>query len=855
MAAVAEALTSSRASQALVAVQGVEGAGKSALAARLADRFARSFPGGILWADLPASAGDPLPILAAWARALGADVSGRPNPGFRAQAARGVLARRFAERGRLLAVLDDVRREWLEGVRVLGAACPPGVALLLTAQDEDTVRALGAQVHPLGVLPPEQAVELLSRLGGPAVGEDSDAARRLAEQVECLPLALELAGRLAALRAREPGFRLDRLCAEVEATAARASPLEGPRGLVACFSLGYEAQEARLQRLFRALGIFAPAPFAPDHAAAVVGWDVEDAEAGLDALASVSLVQSRQGAGGARYTLHPLIRGFAASLLEGAGEGPATRAAHAVHYLGYARSHSRPTAADYDALEAERPHVLASLDYARENGDWEQVRSFAQALCQPSDGYLAARGYWGELRTRLEQALEAARTLGHRHDEAPFIYNLAVLAQAEARYEEARQLYRQSLEIREHLGDREGVVESLFQLGRVAQAVGDHVEAQRLYRRSLEIADELNNQAGAAATLHRLGGLARVGGKRTEARRLYRQSLDIYQALDDRQGIAATVHELGDLAFLTGDYAEARRLYWRCLDVEEELGDHAGRARSLHQLGVLAHRAGELEEARRLVQESLEIEQELGRPVGIARSLHELGNLAHLKGEIDEARRLYVQALSIAKELGDRAGAARALGQLGELASLTGEVVEARRLYRQSLEALEELGDRAGVAIAVHQLGNLAYLAGEDAEARRLYRRSLDIAEELGDRAGMSRTLGQLAHLAEAGGDLAGTERLYRRSLAISQELGDVVTERITLTNLARLFEEQGRLAEALPNLERAVEIDGLVGLPDLRRDCRALRRVRHQMRPGCAGWIARTVAALERAVEKIWGV
>jgi tetratricopeptide (TPR) repeat protein len=854
LAALVEALTAHRASQALVAVQGVAGVGKSALAAHLAAECASAFPGGVLWADLSASAGDPLPILASWARALGSDVSKWPYPGSRAQAVRGVMMRRFAERGRLLAVLDDVRRQWLEGVRVIGAACPPGVALLLTAQDLDMAQALGAQVQRLDLMPPEEAVALLTGLAGAPAARDLDATHRLAEQVGRLPLALALAGRLAALRGQEAGFRLAMLDAAVEAFAAEGAPFAGLRGLAACLSLSYEAQEPQVQRLFRALAAFAPAPIAPSRAAAVLEEEVETVQAGMEALASVSLVQAKMGDGEIRWSMHSLVRGFATSLLERAGEGRAVRAAHARHMLDYALSHSGSAAADYDALEAEHAQLLAGMNYARQERNWELVRRYAEALCLPSGGYLSARGYWGELQVRLAEAAEAARALGHRQEEATSVGKLAVLAQVEGRYEEAQQLHQQSLEISERRGDREGMAESLYQLGRVAQARGDAVDAQRLYRRSLEVAEELGDRAGAAATLYRLGGLAQLGGERAEARRLYRQSLEIYRALGDRQGVAATLHELADLAFLTGVYDEARRLYGQCLEVEEDLGERAGSARSLHQLGVLARRAGELDEAQRLVERSLEIERELERPAGMAQSLHELGNLAHLRGEVDEARRFYAQALGISEELGDRAGAARALGQLGELALLKGEVDEARRLYRKTLGVLEELGDQAGVSVALHQLGNLAYLTGDDTEAWRLYWRSLAIAEELGDRAGESRTLGQLAHLAEVRGDLVEAELNYQRSLSISQSLGDAATERMTLTNMARLFEGQGRLAEALLLLEQAVQIDRCVGFPELRRDVLALRRVRRQMQPGCVGWIARYVAALGRALAQLQG-
>jgi hypothetical protein len=63
--------------------------------------------------------------------------------------------------------------------------------------------------------------------------------------------------------------------------------------------------------------------------------------------------------------------------------------------------------------------------------------------------------------------------------------------------------------------------------------------------------------------------------------------------------------------------------------------------------------------------------------------------------------------------------------------------------------------------------------------------------------------------------------------------LRDTVTESLALFNLALLYEKQGRLDQAVPLLERAVEIDERVGLPDLEQDRRILERVRMKLNVG----------------------
>ena len=791
--ALAQALTTGDTPQAITALQGMGGIGKTALAAQLAVQLNGAFPGGVFWADLLADGGDPLPVLAAWARLCGHDVSAMPDPQARAQAVRGILANRVNEQGQLLIILDDVRSEWLDGARLLLVARPPGVPLLLMTRDVRVAHALGARITRLDVLPLEQSLALLTTLAGPVVKREPDAARYLAERLGGLPLALELAGRLAALYTQKPGWSLASLGEIIEARADDTLRL-GQRGLAATFSLSYEVLDAEGQRLFRALSVFAPAPFGAEHVAAVLEHPVEAVEKGLDALVALGMVSWEQGREErSRYIMHPLLRDYASTLLERVGEGPVARAAHTAHYLTYAEAHNQPTRADYDALEAELPNILLAMDRAYLEKQWAQVRRFMWALSVTrtgSQGYLWVRGNWYQLRTRLEQAIRAATAEGNKHEAAAFAGNLAAL------------LYR----------------------------MGDLQAARKEYYRVLVILEDFGAKQSTAVVYHQLGGLAQDTGDYAEARRLYQHSLTIEEELGNQAGVASTLHGLGLLAQATGDYSEAQHLYQRSLEIEEQLGNQAGIARTLHNLGRLAQAMGNYTEALHLYRRSLDINEEVGDQTSVASTLHQLGRLAQATGEYNEARRLYRQSLDIKEELGNRAGIASTLHQLGMLAQATGEYDEARRLYRQSLDINEELGNRAGIASTLHNLAALAQATGEYDEARRLYRQSLDINEELGNRTGISITLGQLANLADLEGNLAEAERQYSQAIDILRELGDLWSESIILFNLALLYETQGRLAESLPLLQRSSEIKERLGSPLAGQDRQVLERVQRKL-------------------------
>ncbi len=312
-------LTSTETPQATVALIGMGGVGKTALARVAANQLRSDFPGGILWADLAQYQGNPFPILARWAQLGSHAISGTlPDPWAYADDVRDILAHWSAKSGRILIVLDDVRRDWLNGALVILNARPAGVPLLLTTRDMDVALAIGAtECFSLDPLPLKQAVKLLEKRGGRAVRKSKAASSRLAELVGRLPLALELAGRLASRYASKPGWRLDDLCQRMEKEPVdRVLQITGHPGLAKTFSLSDEALDEDSKSLFRALGLLSLPSFTVEHVSAVLGWGGKAVEKTLEKLVFASLVRWEKGKNMSKtyYTLHPLLHEFAAQL-------------------------------------------------------------------------------------------------------------------------------------------------------------------------------------------------------------------------------------------------------------------------------------------------------------------------------------------------------------------------------------------------------------------------------------------------------------------------------------------------------------------------------------------------------------
>ncbi|GGQ15285.1 AfsR/SARP family transcriptional regulator [Streptomyces roseolilacinus] len=292
----------------VAAVTGGAGTGKTVLAVRAAHLLRPAFPDGQLYVDLrgthprPAA---PEEVLGRFLRQLGTPASALPD-GLepRAETYRALLADR-----RVLVVLDDAAsaaqiRPLLPGT----GSC----AVLVTgrARVASPFAALG--VEP-GLLPPEQALELLRHGAGEArLAAEPEAARRVVEFCGRLPLAL---GVVAARLAAKPHWTLDRMAARLADARGRLDELEHDGVAVrARIAPSYEAVGPDARRLLRRLALL-PVPEVADRAVArLLGAGREAAEAAVEQLVDVRLVEAvgPDGPGGPRYRLHGLVRLFAA---------------------------------------------------------------------------------------------------------------------------------------------------------------------------------------------------------------------------------------------------------------------------------------------------------------------------------------------------------------------------------------------------------------------------------------------------------------------------------------------------------------------------------------------------------------
>ncbi|WP_433378324.1 NB-ARC domain-containing protein [Actinoplanes sp. CA-142083] len=305
--------------QVVTAVRGWPGVGKTTTAAALAHdpQLAADYPDGILWARLgetDAVASE----LRSWLSSLEAPADAEATvPQLSAR-----LAAVLRDRRMLLFVDDVWDARQAAPFLVGGRSCATVVTTRARAVADD-ITSGPDQVYLLDVLSLDAAVEILASLTGAFATERPEQIRRLAEALEGLPLALQVAGRLIASE-QARGLPVDDLADEL-AQGARLLEAKAPAHLAtvvaessptvaSLFRRSIADLDPGTQLRFAYIGAFAPKPAVCTIAQLTVAWaglgDAEPATT-IGTLVDRGLLET---SGPGVYQMHGLLATFARSL-------------------------------------------------------------------------------------------------------------------------------------------------------------------------------------------------------------------------------------------------------------------------------------------------------------------------------------------------------------------------------------------------------------------------------------------------------------------------------------------------------------------------------------------------------------
>jgi predicted ATPase len=583
----------------LLTLTGPSGVGKTRLGIELAQDLSEHFEDGAVYVAL-APLRDPSLLPATLAQALGLRELSEGQVTEQVQA--------YVQEKHLLLVLDNFEqiRQAAPFIADLLASCHR-LQILVTSRAPLHVR--GEQELAIAPLMLEAAVALF-RARAQAVRPEKDYAwpdvAAICEQVDCLPLAIELAAMHVKVLAL-PLLR-ERLNDRLKMLSEGALDLpERQRTLQSAIAWSYDLLTEAQQRCFRALGVF------------LGGWTLEAAEAvcwqegllardevlmALAALIDHSLVSSESSAAGiSRFSMLETLREYALERLRAAGEEEQTRRQHAIYYAEFAKTAFSPKMGQqfHDAeLMQELPNLRAALYWSAERRTVVPGLQLAAhagrvfvILGQNSEGFM-----WLERMLDLDShAGDDASPVSVRLEA---LYTAARLAINLGRDSRAAALAQEELSLARHVGDYASMSTALTILGNLAQTRDDLVEAADYFEQSYQYVQMSEDKSALSLVLMNLASIAIARRDFSRAQALLEGRLEQARAVQMVWGIANISTMLGHIAREQQQYTLARARYRESLPLYRAFGNLSYTAMCLEGIATLACAEGHYEQAARL---------------------------------------------------------------------------------------------------------------------------------------------------------------------------------------------------------------------------------------------------------------
>jgi DNA-binding SARP family transcriptional activator len=679
-------------------VTGPAGVGKTAFAIRTGHLLASRFPDGQLHADLRGfgdEPAEPFTVLGTFLRALGipggtvpAELTGRVH-----------LYRTLLAGRQTLVVLDNAA-----SAQQVSDLLPSGVRCATIITSRTTMAELCGRRLSLDVLDPAMGLDLLREmLGRGRTDADSGAARSIVETCGGLPLAVWVAGARLAARPHWPLAKVAQALADEQRKLDELAV--GHIAVRASLELTYQQMAPATQHALRMIALLPGPSFAAWALAALLDTALPEAEAALDDLVEVHLVQAgSMNANCIRYQLHDLVRLFARERTEqdvperdrtaaltrllGASLHLADLAANAlsVDFQGISQldlASWRLAAADADQLLAD---PLAWF-----NDERQFLIHVAELALAGTEGVAPAAGLATALTTlfqvgshfddweRLQnRALKAALSNGDRHSAAKVHRCLGELTTILDRYPEAVDHFEQALLLAEGEGPTYRA-SATAGLAYVHRLLGQYSTAMLRFEEAIELAEAAGNVNCLVYATNGLGVIDLEQGRVEAAIARFTKCLQASRVAGYRPGEAQALRCLGQSHRALGSYPAAADAYRGAVAISEDLDDRLSATHATCWLGDVLIRQGEHREGRRLLARSLWTYREFGNLWGEAATLYALAEAQLAVGRPEPACRRAEAAVMLWRQIGSSRWLAVGLDTLAEAHALAGDHTAAAR--------------------------------------------------------------------------------------------------------------------------------------------------------------------------------